>query len=170
MSVCQSFAPIEPAFMRVLVLGSMPGVASLTEQAYYAHPRNAFWPIMASLLAVEWPSDYAARYTLLQQRQVGLWDVLASCERPGSLDSSIKTHSIQINDIPGLVARHQECRAIALNGQTAAALFKRHVLSSNSGLFAALKVVELPSTSPANARLSLADKVSIWQDKIANFL
>lgn len=170
MSVCQSFTPIEPAFMRVLVLGSMPGVASLTEQAYYAHPRNAFWPIMASLLAVDWPTDYLARYGLLQQQQVGLWDVLAQCERPGSLDSAIKKQSIQINDISSLVARHSECRAIALNGGKAAELFKRYVLPSNPVLYAPLKLIELPSTSPANARLSLADKTCIWQDKLANFL
>lgn len=170
MSVCQSFNPIEPACMRVLVLGSMPGVASLNEQAYYAHPRNAFWPIMASLLAVDWPTDYAARYALLQQQPIGLWDVLAQCERAGSLDSAIKTHSIQINDIAGLVARHSECQAIALNGGKAAALFKRYVFPRAPQGFASCQLIELPSTSPANARLSLADKTRIWQDKLAHFL
>jgi len=156
--------------MRVLILGSMPGVASLCQQAYYAHPRNAFWPIMAQLLAVDWPHDFAPRYALLQQKQVGLWDVLAQCERSGSLDKSIKTDSVQINDIPGLVARHNECRAIALNGQTAAALFKRHLLSTNGRLLTGLNIVELPSTSAANARLSVADKTRIWQDKLGYFL
>lgn len=157
--------------MRVLILGSMPGVASLNRQAYYAHPRNAFWPIMGDLLQHQaWSDAFDERYALLKQRYIGLWDVLASCERAGSLDSAIKHHTIQINDIPGLVARHNECRAIVLNGGKAAELFKRYVLPQNSTCFAQLNLIELPSTSPANARLSLADKTRIWQDKLANFL
>lgn len=170
MTLCQSFQPIEPAQMRVLILGSMPGVASLTAQAYYAHPRNAFWTIMAQILGLDWSDDFDARYTSLKQYHIGLWDVLASCERPGSLDSAIKPHTIEPNAIAGLVARHNECRAIVLNGGKAAQLFKRYVLPSAPQTFANCERIELPSTSPANARLSLADKTRIWQDKLANFL
>lgn len=171
MSYCQSFDAIEPAEMRVLVLGSMPGVASLQQQAYYAHPRNAFWPIMAELLNHQaWSSDFQARYQILQQHHIGLWDVLAECVRPGSLDSAIQTDSIQVNDIPGLVSRHPECKLIVLNGGKASELFKRHILSLNKALFGELEIATLPSTSPANARLNLQQKTDIWRDKLANFL
>lgn len=170
MSVCQSFDPIEPAYMRVLILGSMPGRASLEAQAYYAHQRNGFWPIMGALLQQDWPDDFAQRYRDLQQQHIGLWDVLAECERPGSLDAAIRAHSIQINDIPGLVLRHPECQVIALNGNKAADLFKRHLLKVHPAAFESVQVVTLPSTSPAHARMSLEDKTQVWRDKIANFL
>lgn len=166
--------------MRVLVLGSMPGVASLTQQAYYAHPQNAFWPIMAALIDPADPSqvfdfdnattDFSLRYQKLKQHQIGLWDVLAACERPGSLDSAIKADSIEINDIAGLLARHPECEALVLNGQKAASLFKRHLYRSNPARFSGVSMVELPSTSPAHARLSLQDKITVWRDNLSNFL
>lgn len=156
--------------MRVLILGSMPGVASLEAQAYYAHPRNGFWPIMATLLQQEWPEGMKARYQALQQHHIGLWDVLAQCERPGSLDSAIRSPSIQTNHIPGLVLRHPECQAVALNGNKAADLFKRYVLKVDPAVFNSIQIVSLPSTSPAHARMSLEDKTQVWRDKIANFL
>lgn len=156
--------------MRVLILGSMPGLASLKAQAYYAHPRNGFWPIMANLLQQDWPASFKQRYEQLQQHHIGLWDVLAECERSGSLDSAIRAQSIQTNDIPGLVLRHPECQAIALNGNKAAELFKRHLLKIHPAVFDSIQVVALPSTSPAHARMSLEDKTQVWRDKIANFL
>lgn len=170
MSVCQSFKPIEPAYMRVLILGSMPGLASLEAQAYYAHPRNGFWPIMAALLQQDWSASFEQRYEQLQQQHIGLWDVLAQCERPGSLDSSIRSQSIKTNDIPGLVLRHPECQAIALNGNKAADLFKRYLLKVHPAIFNSIQIVALPSTSPAHARMSLEDKTQVWRDKTANFL
>ncbi|HEY9018056.1 DNA-deoxyinosine glycosylase [Thiomicrospira sp.] len=170
MSICQSFNPIEPAYMRVLILGSMPGRASLDVQAYYAHLRNGFWPIMAELLQRDWPHNFAQRYQNLQQHHIGLWDVLAECERPGSLDSAIRSQTIQINDIPGLVLRHPECQAIALNGNKAADLFKRHVLKPHPAVFDSIQILALPSTSPAHASMSLQDKTTVWRDKIVNFL
>ncbi|MBE0493754.1 MAG: DNA-deoxyinosine glycosylase [Thiomicrospira sp.] len=156
--------------MRVLILGSMPGVASLEAQAYYAHSRNGFWPIMATLLQQDWSGSFEQRYKQLQQHHIGLWDVLAQCERSGSLDSAICSKSIQTNDIPGLVLRHPECQAIALNGNKAADLFKRHLHKGHPLVFNSIQLVTLPSTSPAHARMSLEDKTQVWRDKIANFL
>lgn len=171
MAWCQSFELIEPAEMRVLVLGSMPGIASLEQQEYYAHPRNAFWPIMAQLLNHQaWSLNFQDRYQLLKTRHIGLWDVLAQCHRAGSLDSAIQTDSMKINDIPGLVVNHPECRAVALNGTKAAQLFKRYVFKPNPVLFKDIEMIELPSSSPANARLNLSQKTMIWRDKLANFL
>lgn len=167
---CQGFQAIEPALMRVLILGSMPGTASLQQQAYYAHPRNGFWPIMTQLCKQAWSDDYAIRYQQVQAHSIGLWDVLAECQRSGSLDSAIQSNGLQVNDIASLVRRHPECCAIGLNGVKAFQLFNKHVVKQNPALFSGVKILALPSTSPAYAGLNLADKTKIWQDKLANFL
>ena len=168
--ICQGFQPIEPAFMRVLILGSMPGVASLTQQAYYAHPRNGFWPITSKLCNQAWSLDWNERYRQLMDNNIGLWDVLAECNRTGSLDSAIQPSGLQVNDIAQLINAHPECRVIALNGAKASELFNRYVLKSNPVAFNGINILLLPSSSPAHARLNLADKTKIWQDKLANFL
>ena len=89
MSIVQSFEPVIGLEPKVLILGSMPGIASLTEHQYYAHPRNAFWPIMAQLLDIEWSPVYSQRVSQLRQYPLILWDVLRACDRKGSLDSAI---------------------------------------------------------------------------------
>jgi hypoxanthine-DNA glycosylase len=172
--ICQGFAPIEPAEMRVLILGSMPGVVSLQQQSYYAHPRNSFWPIMAQLCNQAWLEDFEKRYAQLSHCHVGLWDVLAGCQRAGSLDSAIKPDSCRVNNLVDLIKTHPECRAIGFNGAKAFQLFKKHIYSpphpTQQTEFKAIQLIELPSTSPANARLNLAEKTNIWQDKLCNFL
>ena len=97
----------------MLILGSMPGTASLDAARYYAHPRNAFWPIALALVSGEPPRaarrelpPYEVRTARLVDGGVALWDVLAECERPGSLDSAIRRDSERPNDVPALVARH----------------------------------------------------------------
>ncbi|MCZ8164420.1 DNA-deoxyinosine glycosylase [Silanimonas sp.] len=162
MSRIASFAPAIPAVPRALVLGSMPGVASLRAGQYYAHPRNAFWPLMQALFAVPSRAPYAERLAALGEAGVALWDVLAECEREGSLDSAIAPASVAVNDITGLLASHVGLRVIALNGGTAARLFDRHVAPALAARLAAMRVLRLPSTSPAHAARSFVEKADAW--------
>ena len=162
MSRIASFAPAIPAAPRALVLGSMPGVASLRAGQYYAHSRNAFWPLMQALLAVPSRAPYMERIAALGEAGVALWDVLAECEREGSLDSAIAPASVAVNDIAGLLAAHPDLGVVALNGGTAARLFDRHVRPSLGGRLATLRVLRLPSTSPAHAARSFVEKADAW--------
>src|SRR4029077_16189116 len=99
MSRVQSFPPIVSQQSKVLILGSMPGEASLKADQYYAHPRNAFWPIMGELFGAGPSLPYQERVALLQSTGVALWDSLQACVRPGSLDASITNEAA--NDFPG---------------------------------------------------------------------
>ena len=107
--------PVVGSGTRVLVLGSFPGVASLAAQQYYGHPQNHFWRILGTLWGLPLrESDYAVRRAAALAHGVGIWDVYASCEREGSLDSAIR-HAV-VNDLAGLRARCPDLRAIAHNG------------------------------------------------------
>ena len=98
-----AFDPVAPPGARVLILGSMPSVESLNQGFYYAHPRNAFWRILAQVYAEPFPEVIPARIALLERHELALWDVLASCERQGSLDSAIRQPAP--NDFEGLFRR-----------------------------------------------------------------
>ncbi len=152
----RSFPPLIAAHARVLILGSMPGIASLQALRYYAHPRNQFWPILGELLGFDASADYALRVQALHKAGIAVWDVLAECEREGSLDTSIRRDSEQANDLPGLLAKHPALSTILLNGAKAAASLRRH----HPGL--AISRVVLPSTSPAHASMSAAEKSAHW--------
>ncbi len=162
MSRIQSFEPIIGTDPKIMILGSMPGVASLEAQQYYAHPRNAFWPIMAELFAVQWSADYARRVTQLRSLPVILWDVLKSCSREGSLDTAIAAHDVEPNPIPALLEQYPELALIAFNGATAERYFKRHVSTEINNRWA-MQCIRLPSTSPAHASLSLEQKLAHWR-------
>jgi hypoxanthine-DNA glycosylase len=162
MSRVTSFPPAVGAAPRALVLGSMPGVVSLRAAEYYAHPRNAFWPLMQALFAVPAAAPYIERIRALHAAGVGLWDVLAECERVGSLDSAIAPESIAVNDIAALLRRETGLRVIALNGGTAARLFDRHVAPALRDAARATRVLRLPSTSPAHAARSFEQKAEAW--------
>lgn len=159
-----SLPPREPpaGHARILILGSMPGVASLTAQQYYAHPRNRFWPLMQALFGVPLDADYDTRVTALNHAGVALWDVLHSCERPGSLDSRIVRGTEVPNDIAGLLARHPALEVIALNGGAAQDAFRRSVAPTLGARLDAIRVLAMPSTSPANAAVGLAALQSRW--------
>lgn len=161
MTIEQAFPPVTPAHPRVLVLGSMPGVASLRAGQYYAHPRNAFWFIMGRMFGATPELPYAQRLACLKQHHIALWDVIHRCCRPGSLDTAIDPASVQANDFNAFLRRHRSLRAICFNGASVEALFRRHALPAiDPALLPAL--VRLPSTSPANARLGLEEKARAW--------
>ncbi len=159
------FAPLEPpaGAAQVLVLGSLPGVASLTAHEYYAHPRNAFWRIMAELCDFDVTLAYSRRAALLVGHGIAVWDVLAAGERPGSLDANILRRSEHANDIAALLQRHPRLALIAFNGVTAASLFARHIGRQALPAAVALRLVTLPSTSPAHAGMSYARKLASWR-------
>ncbi len=161
----QGFPPICRGDARVLVLGSMPGIASLRAQQYYAHPRNAFWPIMASLFGFDAAAPYAQRVAALLEHRVAVWDVLALCERPGSLDADIDAESIEVNDFAELFARLPDLSRVCCNGAKAHELFRRRVLPHRITA-SQLELVQLPSTSPAHAGMTLEHKRRIWRQRL----
>ncbi len=138
----------------------MPGVASLAKGEYYAHPRNAFWPIMGALLSFAHDAPYAIRARTLARAGLAVWDVLASCERPGSLDSAIDISSVQLNDFENFFATHRLLHHVFCNGTTAFTYFRRWALPR---VPRALQVTRLPSTSPAHAGLPFARKLAAWR-------
>jgi double-stranded uracil-DNA glycosylase len=160
MSHVTSFAPIEHPSARILILGSMPGVASLAANQYYAHPRNAFWPIMAGLCGFDAELPYARRVAALKAAGIALWDVLQSCHRPGSLDAAIASGSRVPNDFRAFFAAHPGIRLVAFNGAEAERSFKALVLPQID--VSGIRCVRLPSTSPAHA-VSLEKKLAAWK-------
>jgi double-stranded uracil-DNA glycosylase len=157
-------APVFDGEARLLVLGSFPGAASLQAAQYYAHPRNAFWPVMAALLGEAGLAarPYAERLQALRRDRVALWDAVAACRREGSLDTAIE--AAEPSDLVKLVARLPQLRAIGCNG----ALAYRQTLAALGE--PGLPVLRLPSTSPAHAGLRLNDKIDAWRSALAPYL
>jgi TDG/mug DNA glycosylase family protein len=158
MSRVRSFPPIVSAKSKTLILGSMPGAASLKAGQYYAHPRNAFWRIMGELFGAGPSVPYQERVARLQSAGVALWDSLQACVRPGSLDASI-TEEVA-NDFPAFFAKYPNITHVFFNGRAAEATFRRHALPSlleDRHVFS-----RLPSTSPAHAAMTLEAKVKAW--------
>lgn len=160
----RSFPFIADARATVLILGSMPGAASLRAAQYYAHPRNLFWPIMGELLGAGPDMSYAARSVMLRQHGIALWDVLESCVRPGSLDSDIEEASLVPNDFSGFFRSHERIARVFFNGAKAEQSFFRHVLPRLALVPGrTLAYARLPSTSPAHAAKSFDDKLAEWR-------
>ncbi len=153
--------PIENPAARVLVLGSMPGAASLAAGRYYAHPRNLFWPLMGELLGFDPALPYARRIAALKRARIALWDVIGACRRAGSLDARIDSASIVVNDFPGFLARHPRLTLIGFNGAAAASSWRRFVTGGVAGR--ELRYVTLPSSSPANASVAMSVKREAWR-------
>jgi TDG/mug DNA glycosylase family protein len=146
--------PVARADARVLVLGSFPGVASLTAKQYYAHPRNQFWPVIGKLIGQPLANlPYTERLGMLTEAGVALWDVIASCLRRGSLDTSIR-ESLD-NRFAPLLNASPGIRAVAFNGATAARVASWFETRG-------LVVYRMPSTSPAHAALDFATKLESW--------
>lgn len=154
----RSFPPICATGARILILGSMPGIASLEAGQYYAHPRNAFWPIMGALFGAGPDLPYTERTAQLSARGVAVWDVLQLCLREGSLDAAIRNEAP--NDFGAFFAAHPHIRRIGLNGGKAAAGFRKYAARY---MPAGAEAILLPSTSPALAALSLSQKCDHWR-------
>ncbi|HZV98686.1 MAG TPA: DNA-deoxyinosine glycosylase [Methylophilaceae bacterium] len=158
-----SFPPVTAPQTRVLILGSMPGEKSLQMGQYYAHPQNAFWKIMGALIGAGRELDYAERLERLLAHGLGMWEVLMSCHRIGSLDSSIVQETMEPNDFNAFYAAHPMVTHVFFNGGMAAAAYKRYVQPGLSPEFAYVQYERLPSTSPAHASLKFEQKLDVWK-------
>ena len=165
LSLKQGFPPVADAAARVLVLGSMPGEASLRAGQYYANERNVFWRIMGDLIGAGPALPYEHRLERLKAAGIALWDVIAACERYGSLDSDIVNSSIRENDFSAFFATHRSIRQVFFNGAAAETTFRRQVLPGLAGID--LQLQRLPSTSPAHAARGYAEKLAAWSVIIA---
>ena len=139
---------------RVLIVGSMPGVKSLEDAQYYAHPRNAFWPMLFDVFGAERTDDYESRKALIRENHLALWDVAGLCEREGSLDSNMR--DIQFNDFASLFEKCPQIHTVLCNGGTAHSLFVKSGFAGNR------KVVRMPSTSPAYT-MAYDRKLEAWR-------
>lgn len=139
----------------------MPGVDSLRAREYYAHPRNAFWSIMGELCGAAPSLAYAARSRRLNRAGIAVWDVVAECRRRGSLDADIERTSIVVNDFVEFFSRRAKITHVFFNGSTAEGLFFRLVRATLANH--ELVYQRLPSTSPANASLTRAQKITAWR-------
>jgi len=154
-----SLGPIINQNSQVLILGSMPGVQSLDKQEYYANARNHFWRILTTIFDHEEKGDYGVRISMLHENKIALWDVIHSCQRIGSLDSSIKDE--EPNDFKILLKSYPNIKYIIFNGVKAYEVFKKQVGFSS---FSDINFIKLPSTSPTPGRnvKSFEEKLKEW--------
>lgn len=155
--ICKSFPPVYAPEARVLIVGSMPSVKSLADAQYYAHPRNAFWPILFDVFGEERSGDYEVKKALIRSHGLALWDAAAVCEREGSLDSAMR--GVAYNDFKSLYEACPQITAVLCNGGTAHALFLR------SGAAGERRVLRLPSTSPAYT-MPYESKLAAWREAL----
>jgi len=148
---------------QILILGSMPSRKSLAATQYYAHPQNAFWPIMAALFDFDVGLAYEKRLSKLCANHVALWDVAHQCIRPGSLDSAIDMTSVVANDFIFFFNTHPHIRAIFFNGRKAEALYRSLVWPTLPSAQQHILQKLMPSTSPANAGMNRAQKLAAWR-------
>jgi TDG/mug DNA glycosylase family protein len=157
------FDPIVRKDARVLILGTLPGKLSLDRGEYYAQPRNAFWRIMGELFGAFPDLPYKNRLRLLKARGVAVWDVLRAGYRPGSSDSAIQLSTADLNDFEKFFRTYKRIGLICFNGKKAGRIYGNRVLpeltANTRGQF---QCEFLPSTSPANARMTFDQKLSTW--------
>ena len=151
-----SFLPFVAPDTRVVILGSLPGEASLVAGRYYAHPQNQFWRLIGGVIGQDIASlDYDTRLAALRSAGVGLWDTVASAVREGSLDGALR--EVEGNSLSDLVASLPALRAIGFNGATAAKIGRKALGATP------LALIDLPSSSPAHARMTLSEKAQRWK-------
>jgi double-stranded uracil-DNA glycosylase len=161
-ALLEGLPPVVSARTRGLVLGSMPGALSLEQRRYYAQPRNRFWQVLEVILRQPVSSDYEERLAALDRRGIGLWDVLAECERVGSLDHRIRREVA--NDFETFLGEYPGIVVLAFNGRKAANSFDRLVRREQTRIdWTRFHMLALPSTSPANAAASLDVLSEEWK-------
>lgn len=158
MSICKSFKPSIDKKSKILILGSMPGIKSIKEQQYYAHPQNRFWKVMANICQIYnlQELEYQQKIEILLSNNIALWDTIKSCQREGSLDSNIL--NAVPNDIRGLLKEYPNIKIICLNGNKAYSAFTKYF----PDLLDKYTCYKMPSTSPANARYNLEKLIDKW--------
>jgi hypoxanthine-DNA glycosylase len=154
-----SYPPVADEHCRVLILGTMPSVQSLRDGFYYAHPRNAFWKIIAECTGEVRPETIEEKKALLLRRHIALWDTAGSCRREGSLDSAMR--DVELNDLGSFFKRYPQIEKVLLNGGTAWTLYHR----LPEEIVQARPCVKLPSTSPAYT-LSYEKKLAAWKAEL----
>lgn len=162
MTRIRGFPPIARPESVTLILGSMPSRESLRQQQYYAHPRNSFWPILCQLFGLE-QLDYASRAEQVSRRGIAIWDVLKTCFRSSSLDSDIDDSSITTNDFGEFFLDHPSIERVFFNGAKAETVYRRHVLPTLPAEYTSHILRRLPSTSPAHAGMTVAEKMKAWK-------
>lgn len=157
----KSFPPMIREGATVLVLGSMPGEASIAANQYYGNPRNHMWRVLYGLFGLEPDESYEDRLAFAAAHGIAMWDVIASCERVGSLDANIRAEVP--NDLPGLLADHPSVRALIFNGAKSHDTFMKYF--KNHPAAAGLNKLKLPSTSPIPTRTmrTTADRIEAWR-------
>ena len=156
-----SFSAVCNTNTELLILGSLPGKKSIAEQQYYAHPRNALWPILCDWLMIPVTMCYEQKLATALARGIGFWAVVAEAERPGSLDSDIRSSTVCYNPIDQLIDSLPKLKCILLNGGAAMTLFKRagfDQIATEKGM----DFFQLPSTSPAHASITIDEKRVAW--------
>lgn len=158
-----AFAPVINETSRVLFLGTMPGEESLRRQQYYGHPSNQFWKILYALYQEPLSSDYRERVAFVLSKGLAIWDVLQSCEGKGSLDSCIKNEIP--NDFSGFYKNHPAIQTVCFTSKKAEDFYRKYVGFDKQHTF-----LVLPSPSPANARMRLAEKTEKWHEILESIL
>ena len=159
--ICRCFPPVYAPQARVLIVGSMPSVKSLADAQYYAHPRNAFWPILFDVFGKPLADDYEVRKALIRENGLALWDAAAACEREGSLDSSMR--DIAYNDFSALFAECPHIHTVLCNGAAAHSMFLK------AGFAGGRRICRMPSTSPAYT-MPYNKKKEIWKAALVSAL
>lgn len=154
--IIKGLEPILAPDTRILILGSMPSEISLEKGEYYANPRNHFWKIICSVCDTSPLIDYKDKVQMLLDRGIGLWDVLASCERQGSLDANIRNE--QVNDFEALFREYKKIKYVLFNGAKAYEVFEKKV---GVQIADGIEWIRMPSTSPANT-ISFDIKLNTW--------
>jgi len=154
-----SLAPIATPDARLLMLGSMPGAASLLKKQYYAYAHNHFWPLICAALNERDPGTYEDRIAMLLRCNIALWDVIQSCLREGSLDKDIK--EAVPNDILSFLQAHPALKTVCFNGTAAQRMYDRHFQRLDG-----IRYLLLPSSSPVPRQKIkvLADKMPAWAE------